>query len=206
MSVGSADTKRKPLSVGRWGAVMDWSKEYKTERRIDWADVAQTIRDTVSMDDVLDVYAPEIPRRNHRCPCPFHNGKDFNMSYMYSGYKCFVCGVGGDVIAFVKDKLGLATRADAMKRINADFHLNIPIDRNITTAENSEIAKRREAAERKRKEITDWNELYDRLMDEWCRCDREKMNSEPMSDEWCNAVKRLEYIGYLLDGLPPEPR
>ena len=185
---------------------MDWKTGYKPERKIDLADVAQIIRDTVTMEDVLDLYAPEIPRRNHRCPCPFHNGKDFNMSYSKTGFKCFVCGADGDVIGFVKDIRDMSTRSDAMKLINQDLHLGIPIGRDITVEQNSEIAKRRKAAQEKQKAISAWWDKYHTLLDEWIQCDKTIMAADPLSNEWCSAVKRKEILGYQLDNLPEEPR
>ena len=87
---------------------MDWNKEYHPERRVSWEDVAETIRETVTMDDVLSVYAPSTPRKGRRCPCPIHNGKDYNFSYTDKGYKCFVCNSSGDVITFIKEVCELA--------------------------------------------------------------------------------------------------
>ena len=185
---------------------MEWNKQYQTQRKIDWADVAQIIRESVSMDDVFAMYAPEIPRRNHRCPCPFHNGKDYNLSYNSNGYHCFVCGVGGDVIAFVKDIRELSTRADAMKLINADMHLNIPIGGTINAEQNAEIERRRKEAKVKQQAIDAWWEEYHRLMDRWIWLDKLKRSSEPMSDSYAYAVKQLERVSCELDSLPEEPR
>ena len=70
---------------------MDWEKAYKPERKANIEDIVAIIHDSVTMEDVLSVYSPSTPRRGHRCPCPIHNGKDFNMSYTDHGYKCFVC-------------------------------------------------------------------------------------------------------------------
>ena len=185
---------------------MDWKKQYQTERRMTWEDAAQAIRDAVTMDDVLEMYAPEIPKRNHRCPCPFHNGKDYNMSYNSQSYHCFVCGCGGDVIAFVKDIRDMSTRADAMKLINADLHLNIPIGGTVSESQNAEIAKRRAEVQAKQKAKDEWLEQYHELLDAWIENDIVKRDSEPFSDAWVTAVKNLEILSYKLDSLPEEPR
>lgn len=185
---------------------VDWSKDFKAERKIDWADVAQSIHDAVTMDEVIALYAPEVPRRNHRCPCPFHNGKDFNFSYTRHGYRCFVCNASGDAISFVKDIRNLSSRADAMKLLNADLHLGIPIGTNISEQQNEEIERRRAESRAKQKRIDAWWDKYHALMDEWIECDKVKRTAEPMSDEWIKAIKQLEIIGYELDSLPEEPR
>lgn len=183
---------------------MNW--KYQREKKLDWADIALLIRETVSMDDVMDIYTPEISRRNHRCPCPFHNGKDYNLSYNKTGYHCFVCGVNGDVISFVKDIRDMSTRADAMRLIINDLHLNIPVGGTINYAQNAEIEKRRADARARQKAKDDWMERYRTLTDAWIQNDRIKRESEPMSDAWAEAVKQLEIISNELDSLPEEPR
>lgn len=183
---------------------MNW--DFQPQRQIDWADVANDIRDAVTMDDAVAVYAPQIPVKNHRCPCPFHDGKDYNFSFTRNGYRCFVCGATGDVITFVKDLLGLSTRVDAMKRLNEDFHLGIIADTNISTQISADVLKRR--AERKKKDdaIRAWWDEYHRLWDEWTALDRTRMTAPLDSDEYAYAVRRMDYISYLIDSLPPEPR
>ena len=185
---------------------MDWSKGYKREQRASVEDIAQAIRDSVTMGEIVKVYAPSTPPRHNRIPCPFHNGKDYNLSLMPYGYKCFVCGAAGDAIAFVKDLLGLSTRVDAMRRINQDFGLRLPLDGEVDAQFIETAINRRKEAQERERIRQEWWTQYHTLMDEWIECDKVKRTAEPMSDEWCNAMKRLEYIGYRLDVLPDEPR
>lgn len=128
------------------------------------------------------------------------------MSFTKVGYRCFVCGATGDVVTYVKDVLGLRTRVDAMKRIDTDFHLGLTDGANTTAQISEEIAKRR--AERKKKDgaIKEWWDEYHRLWDEWTRLDRTRMTADPTSDEYAYAVHRMDYISYLIDSMPPEPR
>ena len=183
---------------------MNW--EFHPQRQIDWANVADDIRDAVTMDDAVAFYAPQIPVRNHRCPCPFHDGKDFNFSFTKVGYRCFVCGATGDVITFVKDLLGLPSRVDAMKRISDDFHLGLTYDNNTVHQISADALKRRAERERRDAEIRAWWDEYHRLWDEWTRLDRTRMLADPTTDEYAYAVRRMDYISYLIDSLPPEPR
>lgn len=206
MYAESASTKRKTPCVGRWSAVMDWSKTYHRERRMTWEDIANAIHDTVTMDEVLALYCPETPRRSGRCPCPIHNGKDYNFSFSRFGYKCFVCGASGDVISFVKEVQRCPTRGDAMKRINADFHLNLPLDSAVSETQSAEIDRRRAEAKKRQKAIDEWWEKYHALMDEWIECDKVKRTAEPFSGAWNAAVLRLEILDYEIDNLPEQPR
>ncbi len=180
--------------------------DFREERKVDWSDIAAAIHETVTMDEVIAEYAPQLPTRNHRCPCPFHNGRDYNFSYTRYGYKCFVCGVSGDVVTFVKEVCELSTRVDAMKRLNADLRLNLPIDGTINASQSAEMALRRKQAEEKQAAETEWWNTYHLLTDEWIRLDRIRRTADPTSDEYADAVKRIDYISYQIDSLPKEPR
>lgn len=184
---------------------MDWTKGFTPERKADWGDIAAEIREAVTMEDVLHAYAPSVSTRNHRCPCPIHNGKDYNFSYTRTGYKCFVCGASGDVIGFVQTMCGLS-RTDAMKRINADFRLNLPISCTINAIQSADLAQKRAEREEKEKAHAEWEETYHSLWAEWIECDKAKRTADPESEEYAKAVKRIDYTAYLIDNLPSEPR
>lgn len=186
---------------------MDWSSSYKPERMAEWEDIAAAIRESVTMDEILAMYCPSTPRRHRRCPCPLHNGRDPNFSYTDHGYKCFVCGASGDAIGFVKEVCELATRSDAMKRINADFRLNLPIECEISTQQSAEISMRRAEAKRKEEAAQAWKSEYERLMDEWIKLDMAKRTADPASDSYAHAVKNIDRVSYELDALlDKEPR
>ena len=178
---------------------MDWKTIYRPERKADWADIADAIHSAVTMDDVLRLYAPNVRPKNHRCPCPIHSGKDYNFSYTRDGYRCFVCGASGDVITFVKELLRLSTRVDAMKRINVDLRLNLPIDGNISAEVSANLARLRadrEAQERRREALEN---AYHTALDEWIELDKTVRTSDPNSTAYADAVKRIDYASYKLD-------
>lgn len=188
-------------------ADMDWTKSYKPERRAEWEDIAAAIRESVTMDEVIRLYSPGTPVRNRRCPCPFHNGKDFNFSFTDRGYKCFVCGASGDVIGFVKDICECATRSDAMKRINQDLRVGLPIDCTLSASQSATLALRRQEAEKREAELKAWQDEYARLMDEWVRLDKVKRTEDPSSESYAYAVKNIDRVSYELDTLlDKEPR
>lgn len=185
---------------------MDWSKAYHREHRASWEDIAESIRYSVRMEDVLALYAPSASRRGNRCPCPIHNGKDNNFSFTTQRFKCFVCGASGDTIEFVKLMCGYASRTDAMKRMNQDLNLRLPIDAVVSDEMATEMANRRQAAMAKQREHDAWTERYHALMDEYVRLDKLKREAEPMSDEWTEAAMNIDRVSYELDAMPPEPR
>lgn len=172
---------------------------FHEERKASWEDIAQAIRESVTMDEVLAMYSPSTPHRHHRCPCPIHNGKDYNFSYNTKGYKCFVCGASGDVIGFVKEVCELSTRSDAMKRMDADFHLNLPINGTLSAIQSAKLALKRKEADEKARAEQAWEDEYHRLTDEWTRLDRVRQTADPASDEYADAVKNIDFISFQLD-------
>ena len=73
--------------------------------RIKAEDVA-LVRDRVSIVDVISEFVTLKPAGggNLKGLCPFHDEKtpSFNVSGAKGFYRCFGCGVGGDVIKFVE--------------------------------------------------------------------------------------------------------
>lgn len=185
---------------------MDWSKAYRPERRADLGDIADAIREAVTVEQAITVYLPNVRVRNHRCPCPFHNGKDDNFSFTKGGYKCFVCGASGDVINFVKGVCELPTRFAAMQKINADFRLRLPIGESISAEQEATLARRRAEQERKRIIVDEWWAKYHDLMDKLIDCQRALENADPDSEQYAEAARNIDFIEYQLDSLPPEPR
>lgn len=188
-----------------------WSEDYKREQTASAGDVAEIIRDTVSIEDALGYYRPDIQPRHRRCPCPIHDGKDYNFSFTDRGFRCFVCNESGDVIALVKEMLRLPTRADAMKKIRDDFHLRVDFHAPLSAETSEKVNQLREERERKRKEKEAWEERYHAALDEWIKLDKTIMNtpwdSEENIEKVCKAKEERARVGYKLDLiLAQEPR
>ena len=183
---------------------MDWSNGFKAERKATWDEIADSIHDAVTMAEVVALYVPTRPRGN-RIPCPFHHGKDYNFSFTNNGYKCFVCGASGDVITFVKEIQGCPTRVDAMRIIDRDFNLHLPIDGECNLSFRAEMDRRRAEADRRQKQIDDWEQEYTRLWNEFVELDKILIfNTDEIAR--AEANKRMAYIKYCLDTMPPRPK
>lgn len=187
------------------GLGVNWAEDYHRVQKATWEDIANAIHSSVTMGDVIGAYCPDYEPRRNRIPCPLHNGKDYNFSFTSTGYKCFVCGESGDVIKFVQSVLSLRSRSDAMAKINDDFRLGLPLDREISTAENNAFIERRKALERKRLEKEKWEAGLDALWAEWCRLDRQKRWCKPGTAAHIEAIKNIDRISYEIDCYPPEP-
>lgn len=105
------------------------------------------------------------------------------------------------MIAFVKEVCELATRADAMKRMNQDLHLNLPIDGEVDAIQAAEMSRRRAETEAKRAAEKAWDDEYHRLSDEWVRLDTIKRTADPSSEEYADAVKNIDFVSFQLDML-----
>ena len=206
MSVTSASMPEDTAFMVALGVRMDWASDYTPTRDVPINEIAEMIHQSVSMDDMIRCYLPNEHPRNHRLPCPIHHGKDPNFSYTKSGYRCFVCGASGDVITFVKELRGLSTRVDAMKQINADFNLRLPLgSAEIDAVALSRLKERAEKARELEAEQEAWEKEYSALLDEYCALDKTIMFSKSVP-EVCRAKERIAYIRYLLDTIRPKPK
>ena len=86
---------------------------------------AQVIRDTVTMDQILDLYGYQ-PKHGFMV-CPFHGDHDASLKVYKEtrGWHCFGCGKGGSVIDFVMEHEGCDFKT-AVRAI--DTHLRLGLD------------------------------------------------------------------------------
>lgn len=94
------------------------------------------IRNRVNIVDVISEYVPLTQKgKNYFGICPFHDDHNPSMSVDPSKqiFKCFVCGVGGNVFSFIMEYEHLSF-IESVKKI-AD-KLNIPVDIGPITKKN----------------------------------------------------------------------
>lgn len=145
---------------------------------------AQAIKEAVSMEDAVRRYLPGTVQRNHTILCPFHNEKTPSLRLYEGGFYCFGCAANGDVIAFVA-KLENVRQLDAMKRINDDFGLALPIGRKQTLRELMEQRKFEQTNKRAGKEalarFEEADAEYSAALDEWLRLEMNRQQYQPKS-------------------------
>ena len=166
-------------------------------------DAVQTIKDSLTMRDVLEQYGYTARRR---IPCPLHGGDGDNFEVKEKSYCCHSrCG-GGDVISFVQKLFDLSF-PDTLRKIDADFGLNIYGDHTFEELRRSHYKQMAIKAERerKRREKEQTDKEYWAAFDEWKRFDDNKRNYAPKTpdEEWhplfVEALQKLAYQEYLLD-------
>lgn len=136
-------------------------------------DIFQEVRERVSAQDAARHYGFQ-PSHAGFIPCPFHHEKTASLK-LYpgeGGFYCFGCHSGGSVLDFVAQLYGLDALG-AVRRLNDDFHLGLPIDRQQTPQERTEAAR----AAAKRRELSDTAKAFEAwrvaMLDKLTACFRE---------------------------------
>lgn len=165
----------------------------------------------MSAQDVARHYGLEFDRRGW-CKCPFHRDKHPSMSFRAGRFRCWACNESGNSIDFTCKLLGLSP-LEAIKQLNADFLLGLPIDRQQTPAERQEAEK---AAQHRRK-VLDTYQLFERwrssMIQQLTSCFREghlaiqsletPVDLDKLTDAQALAIReqaRLEWLADVLTG------
>ena len=124
-------------------------------------DVFAETRRLVSARSAAEFYGFH-PNRAGFIACPFHHEKTASLK-LYSdggGFYCYGCQTGGSVIDFVRKLFDLSS-LDAVRRLNADFHLTLPLDKPPDKTAQAEFQRR--------KELLDTYQLFERWRNETIR-------------------------------------
>lgn len=172
-------------------------------------DFATAIKTMVSTPNLFEFYGFKRNRAGFVC-CPFHGEKTPSMK-VYDGAKgfhCFGgCGAHGDVLDFVQRYFNLSFN-EALAKINADFHLGLPLEENNKEARRKamkEADERRKLLEANEREHKRLRKAYDEALAYWIRLDMNKVLYAPKSaDEeldplFVEAVQGLESAAQRLD-------
>lgn len=150
----------------------------------------EQVGDRIKMRDVISLYVTRTDKEAGRIPCPFHNGKDRNLSYSPDLWQCWVCGEKGNTITFVAKLFGLSN-IDALRKIDEDFglgivgkHVSLKTKRKIEAARTQRAKESREE-ERYRKCC---EELHD--INEYLR----KHEVTEITDELSEMIHRRSYL------------
>ena len=163
-------------------------------------DYAGIIKSTVPMPEVAERYTGQRIVRN-RIRCPMHNGTDRNMRIYPKSYYCWVCHAAGDQIQFVQSVLGLSFQ-DAMKRLNEDFGLNLPIGEKLPEQSRAFLSElnrknaRRLFRERMEQIDTDIDGMHQanlagllHTVEQICRTERPRTPWDEWKPAWCMAMR-----------------
>ena len=143
--------------------------------------IFQQVKNSVSIEYVLNRYGIEFKR--NKAICPFHNDKIPSLAIHKQKqiFKCFVCEVAGDSITFVA-KLFNLSNIDAAKKIDHDFNLNLTNEK----PSRADIirAKRIQAKiDEKKKAVEEAIENYMYWVEKFAKFDRLCMDNMPKKYE-----------------------
>lgn len=173
-------------------------------------DVFAEARRLVSAREVAELNGLHPNRSGFVC-CPLHHEKTASLKLYENGsWHCFGCNRGGSSIDLVAALYDLAP-LDAVRRLNDDFHLGLPLDRQQTPQERTEAAR----AAAKRREVSDAYRLFEQWRDDLTRqlngCFRlahETMRDisspadlDKLTDSQALAIREQAYIEWLSDTL-----
>lgn len=170
-------------------------------------DAVQTIKDRLTMREVLERYGYQADRKGFMC-CPFHNEKTPSMRIYEKDFHCFGCQEHGDIITFVQKLFNLSFH-DALRKIDADFCLNIYGDHTFEELRRSHYKQMAIKAERerKRREKEQTDKEYWEAFDEWKRLDDNRQTYKPKSPDeelhplFVESLQKLSHQEYLVDCL-----
>lgn len=152
----------------------------------------EEIKSTVTMADVLSRYGMRPGRSGMIC-CPFHNEKNPSMKIFKDGYKCFACNENGDVFKFVQKMEGCDFK-QAFRLLGGTYeHSRSRLSRTAIQRHYERERYRRAKAEANAKEFR-WI-----LEGTISLCQSLIQLSEPLSDDWCYAQNRLQWLWHVYE-------
>lgn len=154
------------------------------------------IKQSVSMLEVVEQYGYH-PNRAGFISCPFHKEKTASMKVYKDSVYCFGCGRSGDIFTFVQQMEGCSFK-EAYLKLGGEYEKKSDWKRKKfeyqlqqkKKKEQEDIVKKRKW----KKEVIEDIKMQ-RIFAECFRV---------FTDEWCDAMNRLEYDYYILDEMNRE--
>ena len=153
----------------------------------------EEIKQQYDMQKILDMYNIKKDRKGFIC-CIFHNEKTASMKVYKDSVYCFGCGRSADIFSFVMGMEHCDFKT-AYKALGGSYRQQSDHQRNLyhyhLKKRKEDEIKRLQRIEQEKKEVTEeirMQKLFKKL-------------SPVFSDDWCEAVNRLEYLFYKLEYL-----
>lgn len=164
---------------------------------------ADFINDALTMRQVIEHYNVGTLRKNH-IKCPFHNERTASFSVKGNIFKCFGCGVGGDIIKFVQMYFDLDFPG-AIAKLDFDFNLGLGIGKKRTLRQVLTAKESQKVRAKKKQELTEASGRYWSAFDTWKNLDQIINNFAPkpgdinLDPQYIEAIKKIERAKYELD-------
>ena len=149
------------------------------------------LKRSIPMRQVAEQYGVRVNSHGFCC-CPFHKEQPPSMKIYKDSAHCFGCGRSDDIFSFVMGMEHCDFKT-AYKALGGSYKQQSDHQRNI---HNYHLKKRREnELKRLQREEQEKRELIEEIKMQKLF----KMLSPVFSDDWCEAVNRLEYLFYRLE-------
>lgn len=163
------------------------------------SDLFGEVRRRVSAQDAARQYGVTFDRRGWAL-CPFHDDRHASMSFKDGRFRCWVCNVGGDAIDLTGRLFGLDAMG-AVRRLNADFGLALPLDRQPTREEQRAARHRQEIADAHRA-FEEWRGGFIRQLNAAFRVAHIALQrGEPFTEQEAAAIRMQATVEYYADEL-----
>lgn len=158
----------------------------------------EEIKQSLSMREVVERYGIRIDRKGFCC-CPFHNEKTPSMKIYKDSSYCFGCGRSDDIFSFVMGMEHCDFKT-AFKNLGGTYEKKSNYSHDLF---RYRMEKRKQTEEVKKQKIE--NERIG-ILKEIEQQEIFKNLFPPMSDDWCDAVNKLENLYYRLEVITREKR
>lgn len=123
------------------------------------------------------------------------------MSFRQGRFRCWACNASGDSIDLVSRLFDLEPM-EALKKLNRDFSLALPLDRD-PTPEETQAARRRRELDQAHREFEEWRKGLISRLSRVCLLAREALKTAAALDDLTPgqvlAVRWQSYVEYLID-------
>lgn len=161
------------------------------------------LKSNISMRDVAERYGTGLNHKNFM-QCPKHKDKTPSMHIKGNYFRCYSCGIHGDIIDFVMMVYNIEQTA-AIATLAGDFGIIITDTDNAVKIDYNAI--KRHKTERKKKEIAlkKYRDEYDKKCAEFNRLNvarltkYPKTDSEEWNEEYCEALRRLPILEHYFE-------
>ena len=153
-------------------------------------------REQVSALEVAQRYGVQIDRHG-RALCPFHPDHRPSMTFKGGRYRCWVCNSSGDATDLVKHLCG-GTYWEALKRLDQDFALNLPLGGGKPTPQQQAEARERQRTKELHQRYETWRATTLTQIDRAIRA-ANTANWANLTAQEVEAIKQRAQLEYWAD-------
>lgn len=156
-------------------------------------------RESVSAEEAARMYGIHIDHSG-KARCPFHDDHRPSMSFHAGRFRCWSCGASGNCIDLTMKLLGVDAMG-AVRRLDADCHLGLPLDRPLSREERDQADRRRQLNDT-RQRFEEWREKMLRNLNTAYRIGHQALLSgHDLSDHEALAVRWMDALEAWADAL-----